>query len=99
MNEIVLPSLRGVFGDWIYYSCLIPMAEIASRVDFANEIQKNKKLSKLIQRELKRNRASEIKDYLLQENERFFNSLVIAIHGGRPNWFQVGIRFLDMNDV
>ncbi len=99
MTEMVLPALRGVFGDWIYYSCLVPMSEIPERVDFADELQRSKRLSKLMQRELKRNRATEIKDYLLGEKERFFNSLVIAIYGGRPNWFQIGIRFLDMHDV
>lgn len=99
MSEMVLPALRGVFGDWVYYSCLVPMSEIAGRVDFADELQRSKRLSKLMQRELKRNRATEIKDYLLGEKERFFSSLVIAIYGGRPNWFQIGIRFLDMHDV
>lgn len=99
MTEIVLPALRGVFGDWVYYSCLVPMSEVAQRVNFADEIQRSKRLSKLMQRELKRTRASEIREYLLGEKERFFNSLVIAIYGGRPNWFQIGIRFLDMHDV
>ena len=86
MSEIYLPALRGLFGDWVYYSCVLSVQDLAGRVDFANEIHKSKNLSKLIQRELKAKRGKEIADYLESEDQRFFNSLVVAVYGGEPRW-------------
>ena len=69
-----VPALRGLFGDWAYYSCLMSLGEVSRRVTFAKELHKNKALSALIQRELKENRAKEISEYLQTNPERFFNS-------------------------
>jgi DNA sulfur modification protein DndB len=89
-NEaLAMPALRGSFGDWIFYSCLMPIIELGARVSFAEEIHKDKALSKLIQRALESERAQQIADYLRTE-ERFFNSLVLATYGGNPEWFEVG---------
>lgn len=92
MNSLYIPALRGVFGDWVYYSCLIPTADVAERVDFADALQKSKKLSELIQREIKKNRGKEIATYLRTEDERFFNSLVVAVYRGKPNWYEFNIE-------
>jgi DNA sulfur modification protein DndB len=73
--------------------------EIAKRVKFAEEIHTNKQLSDMIQRTLKEERAEQIKEYLLEEPERFFNSLVIATYGGKPNWFQVAVKPMAGADV
>ena len=85
-KEIVLPALRGVMGDWVFYSCLMDMGELSSRVNYAKEIHKNEALSDMIQRYLKEGRAVQIADYLKRQPEHFFNSLVIATYGGQPNW-------------
>lgn len=85
-QEIVLPALRGVMGDWVYYSCLMDLGELSSRVHFADEIHKNQALSDMIQRELEKGRSAQIAEYLRIQPERFFNSLVIATYGGQPNW-------------
>ena len=92
MNEVrrlektTLPALRGLMGDWVYYSCLMRMDDIARRVQYAKEIHQNKHLSDMIQRQLKRGRSEQIAEYLKTQKERFFNSLVVATYGGRPNW-------------
>ena len=86
-GRLVLPALRGVMGNWTYYSALVDLQELANRVDFADEIQPHKGLSDMIQRGLDDTRPPEIADYLLTQTERLFNSLVIATHGGSPNWF------------
>ena len=39
-NGIVLPALRGLMGDWVYYSCLMGLDELSSRVHYAEEIHK-----------------------------------------------------------
>ena len=85
-KEIVLPALRGVMGDWVFYSCLMNVSELSSRVNYAKEIHENEALSDMIQRHLKKGRAAQIADYLKRQPERFFNSLVIATYGGQPNW-------------
>lgn len=88
-KKIVLPALRGIMGDWVYYCCLMDLGELSSRVGYAEDIHKSKALSDMIQRQLKRGRSAEISEYLKKQPERFFNSLVIATYGGRPNWHEL----------
>lgn len=85
-NQIVLPALRGIMGDWVFYSCLMDIVEISERVRYAEEIHQNKMLSDMIQRQLKIGRSEQIARYLETQSERFFNSLVVATYGGQPNW-------------
>ena len=85
-DQIVLPALRGIMGNWVFYSCLMSMCEINDRVRYAEEIHSNKQLSDMIQRRLKRGRSEQIARYLNTQEERFFNSLVIATYGGEPSW-------------
>ena len=88
-SPLALPALRGTFGDWTYYSAVVPMPELARRVSFADEIHTNTALSSWIQRSLKGKRAGDIAEYLRTQPERFFNSLVIALYGGTPQWVPV----------
>lgn len=107
MKEIkrqYLPALRGIFGDWVYYSCLMPMREVVKRIEFASEIRDSKKLSDMIQREIKKGRSKEIATYLKREEQRFFNSLVVAVYDGKPSWhgfqnFQPTQKDIDMSEV
>ena len=85
-NKLILPALRGIMGDWVYYSCLIDLRELSTRVNYAKEIHTNKNLSDMIQRRLEKGRSTLISEYLRTQPERFFNSLVVATYGGHPNW-------------
>ncbi len=85
-GSIVLPALRGMMGDWVYYCCLVDLPTLASRVDYADELHKSERLSEMIQRQLKDKRAREIADYLTTQPDRLFNALVVATYGGQPNW-------------
>ena len=76
-------------GDWVYYPTLMKLKDIAERVKIAEEIYQSKILSKMVQREIKRKRGKEIKDYLLKQEQRFFNSLIVAIHEGDPSWHEI----------
>ena len=91
MSEIYLPALRGIFGDWVYYSCLISASDLAERVDYVTRIHKSTQLSDLIQRELKEGRSREISLYLEKEKEKFLGSLVVAVYGGDPEWNQASL--------
>jgi DNA sulfur modification protein DndB len=65
------------------------LEQVAKNVRYAKEIHKSEKLSELIQRELdEKNRASEIGEYLLKNEDRFFNSLVVAVYDGDPEWHE-----------
>jgi DNA sulfur modification protein DndB len=92
MKAIFIPALRGIFGDWVYYSCILPVSEFEKRVSFADDLHKNKELSMLIQRELKTKRGAEIANYLKNEKERFFSSFVVAVYGGEPCWYPSNIK-------
>jgi len=85
-RKLVLPALRGIMGDWVYYSCLFKLRELNTRVGYARQIHTNESLSDMIQRRLERRRSELISEYLCTQPERFFNSLVIATYDGQPNW-------------
>ncbi len=82
------PALRGLFGDWAYYSCLMSLKDVADCVNYAKEIHKNEHLSDMIQRQLKEGRGKDICEYL-KTVDRFFNSIVVAVYRGDPNWHEV----------
>lgn len=87
---LTMPSLRGSFGDWIYYTCLMSAVDLSTRVHFAREVHESKELSDMIQRSLEGERATHIAAYLRTNSERFFNSLVLATYDGSPQWYDVG---------
>lgn len=89
MKKLYLPSLRGLIGDWVYYPTLMKLKDIAERVKIAEEIYQSKTLSEMVQQEIKRKRGKEIKDYLLKHEQRFFNSLIVAVYEGDPIWYDI----------
>ena len=89
MEKLYLPSLRGLIGDWVYYPTLMTLRDIAERVSIAEEIYQSPVLSEMVQRCIKRNRGKEIKDYLLKQEQRFFNSLIVAVYEGDPGWHDI----------
>lgn len=88
-KKFVFPCLRGAFGKWVTYTCLMQLKDIADLVKYAKEIHKSENLSKMIQRVLKKEREKEIGQYLIENQERFFNSLVVAIYEGEPQWHDI----------
>jgi DNA sulfur modification protein DndB len=89
-RELVLPSLRGAMGDWIYYSAMMKASDLVERVNYAEEIHESQDLSDWIQRRLEGERAAKIAKYLQSTPQRFFNSLVIAVYDGAPRWIEIG---------
>ena len=103
MEKLYLSSLRGYFGDWAYYPCLMKLKDIAERVKFADQIYQSKTLSKMVQRTLKEKWGVQIKEYLLRQEQRFFNSLIVAVYGGKPDWVEITdleeSEQLDVNEI
>ena len=84
---IVLPAIRGIMGNWVYYSVLMSLGEIGKRLQYAQGIPQGKrKLSEEIQRQVKEKRGEEIAEYIRTQPEYFFNSLVVAVYDGEPRW-------------
>ncbi len=86
LEPTILPALRGVMGNWVYYSCLMTLGELSSRVRFADEVHTHQDFSEMIQRSIDNTRIVEISDYIKEQPQRFFNSLVVAVYEGEPNW-------------
>lgn len=89
-DKVILPSLRGTMGDWFYYVTVMKFGDIANRVSMADEIHQSERLSQLIQRQIS-NRTKYIVEYLLTQDQRFFNSLILGIYGGSPSWQDLNI--------
>lgn len=90
-EELVLPAIRAFMGDWVYYIATMTMKDVSDRVKIAEEIHESNSLKELIQRQLT-GRAPEIKRYLAHQEQRFFNSFVIGIYGGVPQWYELDLR-------
>jgi len=92
-SRLFLPALQGRFGDWLYYTALVSLSDLKSRVGYAREIHKNTLLSDYIQRRLDdRKRKAEIAEFLLENNDRFFSSVVVGVYGGEPQWHPLEIH-------
>ncbi len=89
-DELIIPALRAHMGDWIYYVTFLRMDQIADQIQIAQEIHSSNVLKDMIQREIT-NRAGQIADYLLKQPQRFFNSLIVGVYGGSPNWYELAI--------
>lgn len=95
MKKIYLPCIRGVIGNWTYYSTVMKIRDIVenSRVITVAESPDlyTKNINNILQREISPSRISQISRYLLNNNERFFSSLTLAIHKGNPQWFDISL--------
>lgn len=100
MHAIFLPALRGEIGDWIYYSTLLRLEDVAQRVRFAEEIHTSSGLKDMIQRSIDESTHSRaISEYLVRHEQRFFNSLVIGVYGGSPQWYPISITEIQVPDL
>ena len=100
-NEFIFPALRAHMGDWIYYVTFLRMDQIADNIHIAENIHSSNVLKDMIQRQIT-NRSKQISDYLLKQPQRFFNSLIIGVYGGSPNWYELKIganRHFDAPDI
>ena len=89
MKKLYLPSLRGVIGDWVYYPTLMKLKDIADRISVDDRISQSIPLDEMVQRYIKPERGNDIKNYLLKQEQRFFNSLIVAVYEGDPCWHEI----------
>lgn len=89
-SQLFLPALRGHIGDWVYYVALVRLSDVKERIYLANEIHTSATLNEFIQRRVT-SRSAGIKAYLLEQPQRFFNSLVVGVYGGSPDFLELSI--------
>ena len=96
MKQISLPCLRGVLGDWTYFNTTMKIKDIVEnkRVKTVSESEElySSRLNDVLQREINESRIKTIAEYLCQNQEHFFSSLILAINGGDPQWFDFNIE-------
>lgn len=86
-----IPALKAKMGDWQYYVTVMKLGKIARECRLAEEIHVNKDLDDLIQRELQDRVQKEMVPYLLNEPQRFYGTLVVAVYGGEPEFSAVKV--------
>lgn len=92
LGDLKVPGLRAHMGDWVYYITFLRLRDVAERVSLAQDLHTSQALKDLIQREVDESVHSQaIKRYLIHQDQRLFNALVIAIYGGAPTWAELKI--------
>ncbi|MEH2958331.1 DNA sulfur modification protein DndB [Candidatus Merdisoma sp. JLR.KK006] len=103
-----IPVIRGHMGDWGYYTGIMKFQQVSELVTpSVDEFCNPSCLNDLLQRQLTDNYLS-IKEYILHENQRFFNAIVLAIYDGDPKWLEIefgeeyeeysNVGFLELNE-
>lgn len=91
LNRLFLPALRAKMGNWIYYITLMNMKEVASRISAVEHIHSSTSLKEQSQRALMK-KSKRTAEYLLGQEQRFCNAIVIGSYGGNPNWHDLSVR-------
>jgi len=88
-----IPAIKGKIGSTVFYSAQMTLGDIAQYVSkISNELYSNPQLNEQIQRSLTQN-VDNIVKYLIQQDDRFFNSIVLAMYEGNPQWIEVTLDF------
>ena len=91
LETLFLPALRALMGDWTYYCTIMRFQDIKDRIKYAQDIHESRRLQEFIQRQLTP-RAKEISDYIGNQPQRFFNSLIVGVYGGDPEWVELKVN-------
>lgn len=95
MEAIKIPAIRGKIGNTIFYNATLTFKQISSMVKKVDsELHTANSLKEQIQRSLTDNYIR-IKEYILNREDRFFDSLVLAVYDGDPTWTEVRFEIED----
>ncbi|BAY99028.1 DGQHR domain protein [Tolypothrix tenuis PCC 7101] len=86
-----VPALKARMGDWQYYVTVMKLGKVSRECRLAEEIHANKDLDELIQRAIQDRVQKEMVPYLLNESQRFYGALVVAVYGGDPEFSPVRV--------
>lgn len=93
-----VPALQARMGDWRYYVTVMKLGKIARECRLADEIHTNKDLDALIQRSIQDRVNKEMVPYLINESQRFYGALVVAVYGGDPEFSPVNVAEHELID-
>lgn len=97
MSQYV-PALEARMGDWIYYVTVMKLGQVATQCQLAEEIHANQDLDDMIQREISDRVQKEMVPYLLNNSQRFYGALVVAVYGGQPEFSPVTVNEHELLD-
>ena len=90
-----LACLRGNIGYWTYYSTVIKIKDLVTdnRVITVSESEElyTRNINRILQREINQSRIKSLKKYIKGNDERFFSSLIVAVHKGSPKWSDIDL--------
>lgn len=98
ITKTVVPCLTGKFGSWRFYNIIMKVKDLVNPITGVQTIPESKKiyrsdnLNDILQRLEDKKRIEPIKEYILRQQDRFFNSLTVAILGGDPSWFPIELK-------
>jgi DNA sulfur modification protein DndB len=93
-----VPALQARMGDWKYYVTVMKIGKIARECRLAEEIHTDKDLDDLIQRAITDRVGKQMVPYLLNEPQRFYGALVVAVYGGDPEFSSVRVHEHELLD-
>ena len=86
---IKIPAIRSKIGIWFYYVSSLSFEQVNKYVrPIDDELHHSDLLSGMIQRSITSNYKS-IANYIETQEERFFNSLILAVYDGQPKWNEI----------
>lgn len=95
MEATKIPAIRGKIGNTVFYCTTLTFKQISTMVKKVDgELHTASSLKEQIQRSLTDNYIK-IKEYILNREDRFFDSLVLAIYDGDPMWKEVRFEIDD----
>lgn len=95
MEAIKIPAIRGKIGNTIFYNATMTFKQISLMVKKVDgELHTANSLKEQIQRSLTDN-FIKIKEYIINREDRFFDSLVLAVYDGNPMWTEVRFEIED----
>lgn len=96
---MIIPAIRAQIGVWVYYTSVLTFKQISQyvkRVD--DELHRSELLKEMLQRTITEN-YKDIADYIITQEERFFNALVLAVYDGEPKWREVRLEYDDGTEI
>ncbi len=88
-----IPALRAQIGIWVYYISTLTFDQVNTHVKKVDdELHKSKLLRDMLQRSITDNYKS-ISEYIVNQEERFFNALILAVYDGNPQWHEVRLEY------
>ena len=88
--------MRQKIGQWIYYVTSFTFEEVSQSIqkEWKEEMGlDNANSEDRLQRGLEQKNVEQISNYIRNQSDMFFNSLVLAVYNGDPQWREIRIEY------